>query len=117
MEGEMSQSTDPWVAQMEGAAALPRWNGELVFESPWQGRAFGLAVSLVEQGGYEWEDFRQLLISHIAKGQNEPVEPAYYERWIAALEELAISKHLTTRDELDRRMQELADSEGEEWSW
>lgn len=31
---------------MSGAAALPRRNGELVFEAPWQGRAFGLALAL-----------------------------------------------------------------------
>ena len=113
----MRPSTDPWVAQMEGDAALPRWNGELVFESPWQGRAFGLAVSLVEQGGYDWEDFRQLLIAQIAKGESEPTEPAYYERWLAASEELAISKHLTTKDELDRRMEEFAAGQGEGWAW
>ena len=61
------KATDQWVVQMKGESALPRWNGELVFESPWEGRAFGLAVALVEQGGYEWEDFRQLLIPGIAK--------------------------------------------------
>ena len=113
----MNPSTDQLVAQMEGGTALPRLNGELVFESPWQGRAFGLAVSLVKQSGYEWADFRQLLIAHIAKGEGEPDKPVYYESWLAALEELAISKQLTTQDELDRRMEELAGSQGEEWAW
>ena len=113
----MHPSTDPWVAQMEGDAALPRWNGELVFKSPWEGRAFGLAVALVEQGGYEWEDFRRLLIANTAMSEGYPTEPAYYERWLAALEELAISNHLTTKDELDRRMAEFAASRGQEWSW
>ena len=42
-------SADPLVNQavgsLDGVAALPRKNGELVFEAPWQGRAFGLAVT------------------------------------------------------------------------
>ena len=76
-----------------------------------------MAVSLVEHSGYDWEDFRRLLIAQIAKGESGPAEPAYYERRLAALEELAISKGLTTEDELDRRMNELADSQGEEWAW
>ena len=37
---------DREVASLEGTAALPRRNGELVFEAPWQGRAFGMAVVL-----------------------------------------------------------------------
>jgi len=117
MESGMNPSTDKLIAQMDGGAALPRLNGDLVFESPWEGRAFGLAVSLVKQGGYEWEDFRRLLVAHIAKGEGRPDEPAYYESWLAALLELAISKRLTTEDELDRKMEELADSQGEEWAW
>src|SRR5262249_18525318 len=48
-------SVDRVVAAMEGATALPRENGELVFDEPWQGRAFGMAVALHEDGLYEWE--------------------------------------------------------------
>jgi len=118
----MTRSTDPWVAQpgvtqMEGDAALPRWNGELVFDYPWQGRVFGLAVSLVEQRGYDWEDFRELLIAQIAKSPSEEMEPVYYEHWLAALEELAISKRLTTKEELDIKTQQITDNKGEEWTW
>jgi hypothetical protein len=76
MKDGLIPPTDPWVALMEGDPALPRRNGELVFDSPWQGRAFGLAVSLVEQGGYDWEDFRRLLIGQITKGESGPAEPA-----------------------------------------
>ena len=76
MKDGLIPPTDPRVALMEGDPALPRRNGELVFDSPWQGRAFGLAVSLVEQGGYDWEDFRRLLIGQITKGESGPAEPA-----------------------------------------
>ena len=36
----MTMRPGPEVTGMTGAAALPRRNGELVFEAPWQGRAF-----------------------------------------------------------------------------
>ena len=36
-------------AEAEGPAAPPRANGELVFEAPWESRAFGIAIALVER--------------------------------------------------------------------
>ncbi len=53
-------SVDRVVALMEGRAALPRKNGELVFDEPWQGRVFGMAIALHEDKRYEWEEFRQV---------------------------------------------------------
>ena len=53
---------DREVALMRGETALPRKNGELVFEAPWQARAFGMAVALAQQGRYAWDDFRCQLI-------------------------------------------------------
>ena len=38
------------VTAMTGAAAVPRKNGELVFDAPWQSRAFGMVVGLVQKG-------------------------------------------------------------------
>ena len=38
-------------AALAGAAPLPRDNGELVFEEPWQGRALGLGVVVLERTG------------------------------------------------------------------
>ena len=51
----------PWsddVALMEGPAALPRDNGELVFSAPWEARAFALAVALVDRLDLPWDAFR-----------------------------------------------------------
>ena len=36
---------------IEGSAAPPRANGELVFAEPWESRAFAMAVALCEAGG------------------------------------------------------------------
>lgn len=69
----------------EGADALPRINGELAFDAPWQGRALAMAVLLVERHGLPWEHFRSRLIAAIA---DDPERP-YWDSWVAALDELA----------------------------
>ena len=44
--------------ELAGDIAPPMANGELVFESPWEGRVFGMARVLCEQGLFEWDEFR-----------------------------------------------------------
>jgi len=64
---------------------LPRRNGELAFDAPWQGTVFALAAAVVEHAfGGDREPFRQQLITAIAA---EPARP-YWESWTAALETL-----------------------------
>lgn len=99
-EGE-ALSVDRVVAIMEGRAALPRKNGELVFEEPWQGRVFGMAVALHERGVYEWEEFRQGLIAHIAEAERRPGPFSYYEIWLQTFEALLAGKGLVTPAELE----------------
>ena len=82
-------TVDRVVAVMEGQAALPRKNGELVFEEPWQGRVFGMAVALHERGLFEWEEFRQTLIAQIAAAEARPGPFVYYEIWLQTFEDSA----------------------------
>ncbi len=64
---------------------LPRRNGELAFDTPWQSRVFGLAAAVVEHAfGGDREPFRRQLVKAIAA---EPGRP-YWESWTAALEAL-----------------------------
>jgi nitrile hydratase accessory protein len=77
-------------------AAPPMIDGEPVFAEPWEGRAYGLALDLVEQRGLEWSEFRDRLI--VAIGE-EPARP-YYESWVVALERLASDQQLVTDHEL-----------------
>ena len=93
---------DRQVADLDGAAALPRKNGELVFQAPWQGRAFGLAVVLNEKGAYAWDEFRTGLVGEIAKGR-----PEYYESWVNALESLLLARSIVTRHEVAERTAEF----------
>ena len=94
-------AVDRTIANLDGTAALPRKNGELVFHAPWEGRAFGLAVVLNEKGAYRWHEFRTRLVGQIASGC-----PDYYENWLSALETLLVDGGLITRDDIYRRAAE-----------
>jgi nitrile hydratase accessory protein len=85
------------VASMTGEAALPRANGEFVFDAPWQGRAVALAVTLVDRLGVPWDEFRQRLIAAIVEDPERP----YYDSWAVALEHLVVERGLTTAANLD----------------
>jgi hypothetical protein len=64
---------------------LPRRNGELAFDAPWQSRVFALAAAVIDTAfGGDREPFRQQLIKAIAA---EPDRP-YWESWTTALEAL-----------------------------
>jgi len=104
----MSEAADRRIANMEGDAKLPRKNGELVFEAPWEGRAFGVAVAMNENGLYEWREFRYSLAEQIALAEQNPTPPSYYERWLTSLEKLITAKGLVTPEELDARTEEYA---------
>jgi hypothetical protein len=65
---------------------LPRRNGELAFDAPWQSTVFALASAVIEHAfGGDREPFRQQLIAAIAAQPGRP----YWESWTAALEALA----------------------------
>jgi nitrile hydratase accessory protein len=101
-------AVEPEVANMEGVEALPRKNGELVFDELWEGRVFGMAVALNDQGAYPWREFRDALVQRIAEGDGAVDGSTYYERFLAAFEHLALAKGLVTPEELDLRTEEYA---------
>jgi nitrile hydratase accessory protein len=76
---------------------LPRDNGELVFDEPWQGRALGMGVVALEGTGASWAEFRRHLAAAIAArpphvGESEAT--AYYAAWLDALEALLAERGL-----------------------
>ena len=84
------------VADMTGAAALPRKNGELVFDEAWQGRIFGMTVAMSHEARFAWRDFQAQLIAEIAHAEREGEPSSYYERWLHAFESLLVDKGLLT---------------------
>ncbi len=104
----MEATSERAAAQLEGEAALPRSNGELVFAAPWEARAFGMVIALHEQRRYEWNEFRDHLIAEIARAEAAGEPSSYYERWLAAFERLLTEKGLVAPEELAARAAELA---------
>jgi nitrile hydratase accessory protein len=100
------------IANMEGEAALPRKNGELVFDEPWEARALGMAIALNDQL-YSWNEFREHLQEELAEAGSDEA-PRYYARWLASLEHLLIEKGAITPDELEARTAEYRSGERDE---
>jgi hypothetical protein len=89
----------PEVQRMPGTAALPRDNGELVFDAPWQGRVLAMALGVVDERGLDWDEFRLRLIAAIDADPGRP----YYESWTAALTDLLIDLGIITDNEIAAR--------------
>ncbi len=106
-----------------GPDAPPRKNGELDFEEPWESRAFGIAVTLGKESVFEWGRFQQSLIAEIAaweadhrdaEGSVDSSEWSYYERWLAALERVLLDQQLISQEEVEARMERIAEEEAHE---
>jgi nitrile hydratase accessory protein len=99
------------VADMGGTAALPRKNGELVFEAPWESQAFGMAIALYERGHFDWEEFRGRLISEIGDWERSEEDERevwdYYRHWLASFEALVKDRGLLSEQEIEERTSEF----------
>ena len=84
-------------AALGAGTSLPRDNGELVFEEPWQGRALGMGVVVLDRLGVPWADFQRHLVAAIASRtpeEGESAATAYYAAWLDALEALLAERRL-----------------------
>jgi nitrile hydratase accessory protein len=93
-------------AELQGATAPPRSNGELVFAAPWEGRAFGLALALHERGTFTWKEFSTALAGTIARWERahpEGEEYSYYRCWLDALESLLEERRVVQRADIVER--------------
>ncbi len=104
----MSTSIDRAITNMDESVQLPRENGELVFEAPWEARVFGLAVVLCERGCYRWKEFSEALASEIRAADEAGEESTYYERWLRALRRLTSKKALLGDREVERMLEQVA---------
>jgi nitrile hydratase accessory protein len=112
----VSSALDRAIADADAPAAMPRKNGELTFDAPWESRAFAMAVALSE-GLYDWEDFRTELIAEIARWESagHPGEEwSYYERWLESLQTVLVERGVITPEELAARVHDVAHAEAHE---
>lgn len=104
-------STLPVELNVEGPAAPPRSNGELVFAQPWQARIFGVTVALSEAGRFEWRVFQRELIAAVARAerqQEDGEEFPYYDCWLEALQSVLGDLSLVSSRDLAERIESLA---------
>jgi hypothetical protein len=73
-----------------GPTAPPRKNGELVFDAPWEGRAFGMTVALLEREGLGWDAFRP----HLVRAIEADPDHTYYEQLAVALDAFVTERNL-----------------------
>ncbi|MGX9789796.1 nitrile hydratase accessory protein [Mycobacterium sp. MMS18-G62] len=96
---------------VDGPAAPPRSNGELVFAEPWESRAFGMAVALCEAGVFSWPQFQGALIARIEQWQatsTDGTQWSYYDHWLGALEDVLAPSVAVVADDITARARELA---------
>lgn len=104
MADTASKSIDPQITDLP----LPRNNGELVFQSPWEARAFALAIALNQSGHFPWRDFSAALAQKIATAEQQADDSTYYQRWLQALEQLLADQALVPPQVLNIRAADLA---------
>jgi nitrile hydratase accessory protein len=107
---ETKPRVDSLVDVLPFGERIPRRSGDVAFDHAWEIRAFSMTVALHEKLGFAWEEFQQELIAAIRTWeaeQHDLEQWSYYERWMAALEELASSKGWLSQAELDARTEEI----------
>lgn len=91
---------------------LPVDDDQPIFESPWQARAFALAVILSDYDAdeYKWKAFQSRLVDEIEKSDNEGnySEEIYYEQWLQALERTVLDDEIIGAERLQQRVNEFA---------
>jgi nitrile hydratase accessory protein len=97
----MSTLAEQIAADRESIAAIPRRNGEPVFDEPWESRVFGMAVGLCERGRFAWEEFRARLLAEITAAEARGEASTYYERFLRALQGLLIAKGICSAQEVE----------------
>lgn len=101
------------------AATEPPGEDDVVFEAPWQARAFALTVALRREGDFPWEAFQTRLIEELedveggaaASAGAEETEAAYYRAWLAAVERLLLEEDILEDEELAERVTAFASGE------
>ena len=89
----------------------PMANGEVLFEEPWQGRVFAIAVGLHEAGAFAWSEFQNTLIEVVGEWDQSDLtgQPyLYYEHFQTALGRLLDCKGIVSTAALNNLMNELA---------
>ncbi len=107
---------------MSGAAGVPpvrditlvptNADQEIVFNFPWEAKAFALVVHLFQQGHYTWAEWTEQLSSEIKAAGAEDDGSKYYLLWLSAAEKLVANKALAGAGEIRGRKVALEMAQG-----
>jgi nitrile hydratase accessory protein len=105
------QKIERLLAGLPNAGAIPRDEGELSFNEPWEVRTLGIVVALHEAGHFAWPEFQAKLIEVIGEWEVLPPDerPAwsYYACWQQAAERLIDEKAFVAAPDFDVRAEEF----------
>ncbi len=90
---------------MHGFGRVEREDNEPVFHATWEGRVLGLSRACSAQHLFNIDESRHA-IERMAPG--DYLASSYYERWLDRNIRLLVEKGVITRDELERRVAQLA---------
>lgn len=102
------------------ARTEPPGEDDVVFDAPWQARAFALTVALRREGDFPWEAFQERLVAELEAGADRDVEAAggsgdvessYYRAWLSAFERLLLEEDVVDGAELAERVAAFAAGE------
>lgn len=82
------------------ATTIPRDDDGPVFEEPWQAEVFAITAALIDAGRLTRAQWSQALEARLADDT-----PAYYDAWLAALEDVVAAAGLVGSDDLTVRQQ------------
>ena len=85
---------------------------EIVFNFPWEAKAFALVVHLYQQGHYTWVEWAAALSEEIKAAGAEDDGTRYYLLWLSAAEKLVAHKALAGAGEIRGRKVALEMAQG-----
>lgn len=91
-------NSNPRSADLAALPRLPCDEDGPAFAEPWQATAFALAVRLSAEGYFTWKEWAATLADELKvdAARGEPDDGSRYNHcWLAALERLVVSKHLS----------------------
>jgi nitrile hydratase accessory protein len=86
----------------------PKAGNELVFQSPWEARAFAIVNQLAATEHWSWPEWTDTFAQEIATAESDQTDAStYYERWVSACEKLLVVKGMIDSDAINQRIETL----------
>lgn len=79
-------------------------DGDMVFNEPWEAKAFAIIVTLSQAGYFTWGEWVDCFSEQVTAATQVEAEggtpKTYYEQWVDAAEALLVSKGMTSSEQL-----------------